>query len=88
LTAGKTFLLAIGTVAFAILGVIFGLFVLIGVSLDGHMGIPLPVSCVVLGAAAGAFTAVPLARWFRSKRALAIGAGIGATLGIAAMPFI
>lgn len=85
LTGGKMFLLAIATLVFSGLGAFLGGLLGVGMAITYS---PLPLVCLVVGSIFGAVAAMPLAWWFDSKRGLAIGAGIGATLGIAAMPFV
>jgi hypothetical protein len=85
LTGGKTGLLGLATLVWSVLGVFPGGLIVVGMSITGT---PLPLACVLGGSVLGAVAAMPLSWWFRSKRGLAIGAGVGATLGIAAMPFV
>jgi hypothetical protein len=81
-------LLAVATIASCVLGAFLGLFTMFAISFNGRMGIAVPPACMMSGAVAGVVASAPLAWWFRSAGGLAIGAGVGVTLGLVVMPFV
>lgn len=90
LTTGKKILLALATLGASALGLTIGLLAAFDMTYaeSGNKTIDVVPAFLIAGSLAGAIAAGPLAWSFRSKRAVAIGAGVGATLGIAVIPFL